>query len=200
MAWSDDLEQALIARLGNKVVFIPGWERKRRDIGWRKRKPVALMAHHTAGARTDSRNPKHPGNQKGANAGIVNFVQNHYKVPAANFTLDRDGTVYVHSAWPVWHAGRGSFRGVKPYDRLKIVDNMANDECLGVEVVSKGLKRDFTKAQKQSFGKLANACRDAAGWKGFYLRLPNHKTWAPSRKIDTRYTLLALRRWARRFP
>jgi len=99
----------------------------------------------------------------------------------------------------VWHAGRGSFKGVKPYDRLGINDNLGNDYMLGVEVVSKGFKRDFTKAQKVSLGKLANACKDAAGWKGFYRRLPNHKTWAPNRKIDSRYTLLALRRWAARY-
>jgi len=199
MAWAKTLEVALRQRLGDKVVFIDDWDKVRRKPWPRKGVPVALMVHHTAGAATSSRDPNHPGNRKGANAGIVNFVQNHYKVPAANFTLDRDGTVYVHSAWPVWHAGRGSFKGVKPYDRLGINDNLGNDYMLGVEVVSKGLKRDFTKAQKVSLGKLANACKDAAGWKGFYRRLPNHRTWAPNRKIDSRYTLLALRRWAARY-
>jgi hypothetical protein len=199
MSWAKTLEVALRQRLGDKVVFIDDWDKVRRKPWPRKGVPVALMVHHTAGAATSSRDPNHPGNRKGANAGIVNFVQNHYKVPAANFTLDRDGTVYVHSAWPVWHAGRGSFKGVKPYDRLGINDNLGNDYMLGVEVVSKGLKRDFTKAQKVSLGKLANACKDAAGWKGFYRRLPNHKTWAPNRKIDSRYTLLALRRWAARY-
>ena len=199
MTWAKVLEVALRQRLGDKVVFIDDWDKVRRKPWPRKGVPVALMVHHTAGAATSSRDPNHPGNRKGANAGIVNFVQNHYRVPAANFTLDRDGTVYVHSAWPVWHAGRGSFKGVKPYDRLGINDNLGNDYMLGVEVVSKGLKRDFTKAQKVSLGKLANACKDAAGWKGLYRRLPNHKTWAPNRKIDSRYTLLALRRWAARY-
>lgn len=196
MTFHDRLEKALQDRLGGKVVFMPGWERRRRGIGWaRRNRPIALMAHHTAGARTDSTNPRHPGNQKGANSGIVSYIQNHFKVPAANFTLDRDGTVYVHSAYPVWHAGRGSFRGVKRFERLNIPDNQANDYLAGVEIMSKGQKRDFTAAQKQNFGKLAHAVRDAAGWKGFYLRLPNHKTWAPGRKVDTRYTLKALRRW-----
>ena len=199
MAWVKTLEVALRQRLGDKVVFIDNWDIMRRKPWPRKGVPVALMVHHTAGAATDSTNPKHPGNRKGANAGVISYIQNHFKVPAANFTLDRDGTVYVHSAWPVWHAGRGSFKGVKPFDKLRVSDNLGNDYMLGVEVVSKGLKRDFTKAQKVSLGKLANACKDAAGWKGFYRRLPNHKTWAPNRKIDSRYTLLALRRWARRY-
>jgi hypothetical protein len=197
MAWAKVLEVALRQRLGDKVVFLDDWNVVRRKPWPRKGVPLALMVHHTAGAATDSTNPNHPGNKKGANAGVISYVQNHFEVPAANFTLDRDGTVYVHSAWPVWHAGRGSFKGVKPYDRLGINDNVANDFTLGVECVSKGLKRDFTKAQKQSLGKLANACKDAAGWKGFYARLPNHRTWAPNRKIDSRYSLLALRRWAR---
>ena len=199
MAWTTNLEIALRQRLGTKVVFLDDWDKVRRKPWPRKGVPLALMVHHTAGAATDSTNPKHPGNQKGANAGVISYVQNHFDVPASNFTLDRDGTVYVHSAWPVWHAGRGSFKGVKPYDRLGIADNLGNDYMLGVEVVSKGLKRDFTKAQKQSLGKLANACKDAAGWKGFFARLPNHRTWAPSRKVDSRYSLLALRRWARRY-
>lgn len=199
MRFHERLERELDRRLPGKVVFIPGWDRVRRVPWPRKGVPVALMAHHTAGASTSSRNPEHPGNQKGANDGIINFVQKHYKVPAANFTLDRDGTVYVHSSYPVWHAGKGSFNDVKRFNRLRIPRDKGNDYMLGVEVVSKGRRRDFTKAQKESFGKLANACRNAAGWKGLWMRLPNHRTWAPRRKVDTRYTLRALRRWAARY-
>lgn len=198
MTWARKLEQALTARLGDKVVFIDGWREVKRKPWPRTGVPVALMAHHTAGAATDSTSPTHPGNRKGANMGVVRFVQNAGGIPKSNFTLDRDGTVYVHNAWPVHHAGLGSFKGVKQFAGLMIPDDAGNDYMLGVEIVSKGLKRDFTKAQKDSFGLLANACREAAGWRGFYMRLPNHKTWAPSRKIDTRYTLLALRRWARK--
>lgn len=191
-------EVALRQRLGRKVVFIDGWDKVRRGR-WATGKPLALMVHHTAGAATESRDPNNPGNRKGANAGIISYIQNHFEVPAANFTLDRDGTVYVHSIWPVWHAGKGSFRGVKPYSALGIPDDRGNDYMLGVEVVSKGRKRDFTRAQKESLGRLANACQDVTGWKGFFRRLPNHRTWAPGRKVDSRYSLLALRRWARRY-
>lgn len=199
MRFDEHLESSLEKRLPGKVVYMKGWRKVRRGPWSRKGVPIALMAHHTAGAATSSRNPRNRGNQKGANDGIINFVQNHYRVPAANFTLDRDGTVYVHSAFPVWHAGKGSFNDVKRFNRLRIPRNRGNDYMLGVEIVSKGRRRDFTKAQKESFGKLANACRDATGWKGFWMRLPNHKTWAPRRKVDTRYTLKALRRWARKF-
>jgi hypothetical protein len=196
MKYAQELQTALRARLGGQVVFMPEWDKQRR-VGWRPNgEPVALMVHHTAGAATESTDPKHPGNQRGANRGVINFVQNHYEVPAANFTLDRDGTVYVHSAYPIWHAGKGSFKGVKPYQALGIPDDMGNDFMLGVEVVSKGRRRDFTAAQKRSLGKLANACKDASGWSGFKMRLPNHKTWAPARKVDSRYTLATLKRWA----
>lgn len=195
MKYARTLQNQLIKHLGPKVEFMPDWDKQRREPWKPNGKPVALMCHHTAGAATDSTNPKHPGNQKGANAGVIRYVQTHYEVPAANFTLDRDGTVYVHSAYPVWHAGKGSFKGVKPYDSFNIPDDMGNDYMLGVEVMSKGLKRDFTAAQKKSLGKLANACKDASGWKGVWKRLPNHRTWT-SRKIDTRYSLAALKRWA----
>ena len=194
-----DLKATLIAWLGvDKVVFHDGWEYKRREINWQgpDQKPVALLTHHTAGAATDSTSASHAGNQHGANDGIIRFVQNHYKVPAANFTLDRDGCVHVHSAYPVWHAGLGSFTGTSPYNRLAIPDDEGNDYMLGVEIVSKGVKTDYTAAQKRAYGALANACAQASGWKGFYLRLPNHRTWAPARKVDTRYPLLTLRLWA----
>ncbi len=199
MRFDRHLEEALDKRLPGKVVYMKGWRKVQRMDWPRKGVPIALMVHHTAGAATSSRNPNNPGNQKGANDGIINFVRNHYRVPASNFVLDRDGTVYVVTAFPCWHAGRGSFKGVKRFKRLRIPDNRGNDYMLGVEVVSKGRRRDFTKAQKESLGQLANACREAAGWKGFWMRLPNHRTWAPRRKVDSRYSLKALRRWAAKY-
>lgn len=192
------LRKALIKELGvSHVVFMRGWTIQRR-VDWqgKGKKPVALLIHHTAGAATNSTKPLHPGNQKGANNGVINYIQNHFDVPAASFTLDRDGTVYVHSAYPIWHAGLGSFRHVPPYNRLGIPDDKGNDYMLGVEVVSKGKDRDFTALQKHSLGHLAQACQSASGWKGFFMRLPNHRTWAPNRKPDSRYSLNYLKRLA----
>lgn len=200
-AYARRFKAALTACLpAGKVVFMPGWDKKHRGIGWRGSNglPSCLFAHHTAGASTSSTDPKAKGNQPGDGMGQVRFVQSHYRVPAANFTLDRDGTVYVHSIWPVWHAGKGSFRKVPRFSELGIPDHMANDYALGCEIVSKGIKRDFTAAQKWSWGYLANACRQASGWRGFYKRLPNHRTWAPTRKVDTRYELSSLLLWAKR--
>lgn len=199
MAYHDDLKRSLIAWLGkDKVVFMPGWDKKQRGIDWpsNRNRPVALVCHHTAGAATSSTNPDHPGNQRGANKGQITYVAEHFSAPASNFTLDRDGTVYVNSAYPCWHCGEGSFRGVKPFNTLGVPDDRGHDFMLGVEVVDRGSGKTFTSAVKWSLGRLANACQDASGWIGVKKRLPNHRTWAPDRKPDTRYSLASLRLWA----
>ena len=184
-------KKALIAELGDKVVFQKKWSVQRRGP-WRgyRKMPDALMLHHTAAAATESTDPRNKGNQRGANDGVIRFIQTHYEVPAANFTLDRDGTVYVHSVWPVWHAGKGSFKRKKPWDIFSIPNDMANDFCLGVEIMSKGLKKDFTAAQKKSLKALQEACGVACKWpvngRSGTARHPRHKDWT-TRKIDIRY-------------
>lgn len=202
MLFTVRLRSALLKQLGkDKVVFMPGWM-KNYTGRWEPsgHVPVALVLHHTAGAATESTNPKAPGNQRGANKGVVNFVQNHYPVPAANFTLDRDGTVYVHAANPVWHAGLGSFRNKKPWSILAVPDNKGNRWMLGVEIVSKGRKEDFTQAQKESLKALQEACGIAAKWpeekRRAMVRHPRHKDWT-ERKIDILYSQDEINRWMR---
>lgn len=193
-------KKALIAELGDKVVFQKKWSVKRRGP-WRgfKGKPDALMLHHTAAAATDSTDPRNKGNQKGANDNVIRFIQTHYEVPAANFTLDRDGTVYVHSVWPVWHAGKGSFKRKKPWDIFSCPDDMGNDFFLGVEIMSKGVKKDFTAAQKKSLKRLQEACGVACGWpvekRLATVRHPRHKDWAPTRKVDILYSQDEVNEW-----
>lgn len=201
MAYTADLKAALNREFGKAYVdFMPQWSRQRR-VPWAGpgRLPVALLLHHTAGAVTDSTSPKHAGNQKGANAGQVNFIQNHYEVPAANFTLDRDGTLYVHSAYPIWHAGLGDFRGKAPWDKLGIPADRGNDYMLGVEIVSKGAKKDFTAAQKDGVAKLLRACAEASGWEPrrgakALIRRPRHRDWT-TRKVDIRYSNDEVETW-----
>ena len=199
MSYTSEFRKHLEKRLGkSNVTFYPTWDKKVRGIGWKGTggKPVALLCHHTAGAGTTSTVPKHVGNSKTADQPQATFIQKH-AVPYANFTVGRSGHVWVHSLYPVHHAGLGTFKGT-PFARWGVPKNMGNDYMLGVECVSKGLKKDFTQREKDALGALANACRDACGWTGFKYRLPNHKTWAPTRKIDTRYTLSTLRAWALR--
>jgi len=193
------LERQLKKHLPGRVTFFNDW-RKERTGRWLgpNHLPVALMLHHTAGARTDSTSPSHAGNLPGANRGIVNYVQSSARVPLANFTLDRDGTVYVHSAYPVWHAGLGTFRNKKPWDLFSIPQNQANRYVLGVEIVSKGLKKDFTKAQIRSLKDLQAACGVAARWpkeKRFAtIRHPRHRDWT-ERKVDIVYSQDEVNEW-----
>lgn len=197
MSFSNHLKAALDSRLKNRVRYLRGWTNDYTG-GWKGPGglPVGLVLHHTAGAATDSTDPKNPGNKTGANNGVVNFVQNHFRVPAANFTLDRDGTVYVHAANPVWHAGEGTFVGKPPWSSFGIPRNDANRWMLGVEVVSKGRKKDYTAAQIDSLVALARACRDAADWNHTGTKyLPRHKDWAGRRKIDILYENSEVQGW-----
>jgi hypothetical protein len=197
MSFSNRLKKALDARLNGRVRYMRNWTNMYTGP-WKGPGgvPVALVLHHTAGAATDSTDPKHPGNQRGANNGVVNFVQSKYKVPAANFTLDRDGTVYVHAANPVWHAGEGTFVGKEPWAAFGIPRNDGNRWMLGVEIVSKGRKKDFTKAQIDSLIALINACRDAGNWSHTGTKyLPRHRDWAGPRKVDIVYDNREVQRW-----
>jgi hypothetical protein len=181
MTYAQDLRAALLNQLGKDwVVFMPRWDVQRRCAWQGKRNvPSALMLHHTAACN---------GNAPGANSSIINYIQNHYEVPAANCTLDRDGRVFLHSAHPIWHAGLGTFKGKAPWSSLGIRADTANDHVAGVEIMSKGLKRDFTVAQEDSLVFLLRAWRDASHWDNIgLLRRPQHKSWT-TRKIDTRYT------------
>lgn len=201
MTYADDLKKSLLGRFHPSwLVFMPKWNVQRR-CDWRGKGevPNALLLHHTAAAATSSTNPNAPGNKKGANVNVIRFIQTHYEVPAANFTLDRDGTVYVHSAYPVWHAGMGTFKGKKPWEALGITADMGNDYMLGVEIMSKGLVKDFTEAQKDSLGYLLSACADASGWVAptgwkSLIRRPQHKDWT-TRKVDLKYTNAEVASW-----
>lgn len=194
------LKRNLRKQLGRKnVKFMRGWKTNYTGpwlgVG---RLPVALVLHHTAGAATSSTDPNHPGNQKGANMGVVRFVQSHYRVPAANFTLDRDGSLYVHAANPIWHAGLGSFAGKSPWNVLGVRTNQGNRYMLGVEVVSKGLKKDFTDAQIKALKGLQEACGEAARWperkRRAKVRRPRHADWT-KRKVDILYSHDEIDRW-----
>ena len=203
MAFHDKLKAALIAEFGaKKVVFMPKWDVQRR-CAWQGpgRVPNALLLHHTAAAATTLTSPKAAGNQRGANKNVITYIQTHYEVPAANFTLDRDGTVYVHSAYCVWHAGMGTFKGKAPWSSLGIPADQGNDYMLGVEIMSKGLKKDFTAAQEAGVGALLRASATASKWvapKGpkALVRRPQHKDWT-ARKIDLQYTNAEVAAWLR---
>ena len=195
MKFDDLLKRELAKYAPGRVKYVKGW-RTRNTGQWRVTTngrtknigvPKMVIHHHTAGAATESTNPEHKGNQPGANNGVVQYcVAKNNSVPYCNAVVDRDGTIYITAAYPVWHAGRGSFKGTE-WARHGIDDDTANTSTFGVEVVSRGRKRDFTRQQKIALRRLDCALRAAAGWKGFKYRIANHKDWAPTRKVDTKY-------------
>lgn len=200
MAYHDELKAALQHRLGSKVRFYNGWTTKHRG-DWRGagHKPVGLVLHHTGGAATDSTDPAHRGNQQGANNGQVRFVSHHpsYGVPCSQFCLDRDGTVYVLTAYPTLHSGAGSFRGKAPWNQLKVPDDQAHYFLAGVEIVSKGVKKDYTAAQQKSLALLIQALSDGvADWHPLWEKnRPRHKDWAGARKVDIKYSNAEVKAW-----
>lgn len=188
MSFDKDLRAALTKYAPGQVKYVSGW--KKRNTGkWRSKSgvPVMVIEHHTAGAATESVNPDHKGNQPGANNGVVKYCEaRNNSVPYCNAVVDRDGTIWILAAGPVWHAGMGSFDGTR-WDHLQIPDNGANGYTFGVEIISKGRKQDYTAKQITAIRRLNCALREACGWKGFKYRIANHKDWAPKRKIDTKY-------------
>lgn len=196
MKFDDTLKRALTTFMpAGSVTYMKGWRSNYTGVWKPAGKPVALLLHHTASCATQSKSAKAPGNKKGANNGTINYIQNHYPVPAANFTLDRDGTLYVHAANPVWHAGMGSFKGKKPWASLDIPDDSGNRYMLGVEIMSQGKIKDFTEAQEIALVCLIDACSVAGGWNSLWLKnRPRHKDWT-TRKIDILYTNSEVKDW-----
>jgi len=189
MAFDDDLKAALRKHFPKEQVkFAKGW--RTRGDNWQtpNGRPVASMHHHTAGAATSSTDPAAKGNQTGDNAGVVNWCiapgQSH---GWCNAVCDRDGTIYIVGAKAQWHAGLGTVSG-SHWSSLPVKQNMGNVAFFGTEIVSKGTKKDLTKAQKKAMAKLNVALREACGWNGFKYRILNHKDYAPARKNDTLYS------------
>lgn len=203
MSWPTELRRALDDQLGGRVTYWRGWDKQL--IGpWRTRtgRPAALLLHHTAGASTSSTSASDPGNKRGANAGVVRYVAKHptFGIPCSSFCLDRDGRLYVMTAWPTYHAGLGDFAGSR-WNALGINRNDGNRTLLGVEIVSKGARDDLTDAQWRSLAALARACSTAARWHDTSpIRLPRHRDYAPDRKVDVRAEHARIQAMLRKYP
>ena len=190
--------------LGNKIVFNKRWNQTFKPSQWAKGKPFGLITHHTAGAATSSTDPKAKGNQKGDNAGQIKFVENHpdFGSPASQFTLDRDGTVYVNCLGPTYHAGKSdpsNWKGSKWQKDSKCGTDAGNSYYMGVETVDKGQSKTFTEAQKESMGRLINVLADIFDWDDLELAHLNHKTYAGPRKVDTKYTDEEIHGWVQKY-
>ena len=183
---AEDFKRVIDERVG-KVNWRGGWQRTWHGMDkWAQGKPVALMLHHTGGASTSSKDPNDAGNQCHADEGQARYVWRHPKFdsPASQFTLRRCGQLDINAYLPCYHAGLGDFKGTE-WAALNIPKDAANRHLMGVEIVSRGLDDDITDAQWATLSDLAHALQELAGWEDTStLRLPRHKDWAPTRKVD----------------
>jgi hypothetical protein len=192
--FADDLKRALDKYLPGQVRYVSDWRTRGDSWDTPNGRPLAHLHHHTAGAATDSTDPKHKGNQPGANDGVIAFCINRHGGKGlpnthgfCNAILDRDGTVVIVGALAQWHAGLGDFTGTR-WAKLGVQRNRGNRQLFGTEIISKGMKKDLTAAQKRTAPLLTLALKEACGWPGVTYRTPNHKDYARGRKSDTRYS------------
>lgn len=125
--------------------------------------PKYVILHHTAGLNS------------------LNYIESgttYAPVPAANFLINKDGTVEVISSYKTYHAGLGG-----PYK--DVPKNDMNSYSFGIEVESLGRVQDFTDAQTYALAALTRGLLDAMDEP--YTNALNHKTWSSTGKVDTRY-------------
>jgi len=131
-----------------------------------------VMLHHTAIPASADR--------RGGTS--LNFIKNDAgqwaPVRRANLLIDREGVVWIMSAFVAYHAGAGG-----PY--LDVPADMMNLRSVGIEVESPGLTRDFTRAQKRAVTRVSAAFLSEMD--SPLNHVLNHRTWRRS-KVDTLYS------------
>lgn len=171
---------AAVKRSGVKYELCEGWDdpAHQADGIWA---PAYVIQHHTAN-----------GGAAGNNPSLAWCVRGTYPpVRNCHFLIGRDGTVFVVYAYKAYHAGKG---GPGHWgDGPAVQADSMNGRAFGIEVESQGMTAattatdGFTDAQWASLAALNAALLDLLGAVGEG-RIINHKTWAPTRKVDTRFT------------
>lgn len=162
-----------VKRSGVKYHLVAGWDNPNIAASgtWN---PVGVLEHHTAG--TDS---------------LAYVVKNKfYPIRACHFLVSRDGTVHVVYSLKCYHAGLG---GPTKVGNVTVPKDQGNGHFYGIEIESLGKSTTYTPAgdgitpaQQVAVGKLTAALLNM-------MNVPtsavmNHKTYAPTRKVDTRFT------------
>lgn len=155
-----------LARFGLRVELVPGWQTR----GSSSFAPGGVTCHWTAGPRGTTGRPS---------LNICTNGRPGIPGPLCNLYLARDGTCVVVAAGRANHAGVGGFRGL-----------VGNSAVYGIEAESGG-DGDWTPAQREAYPRLVAAllsglARDASWAHG-------HHEWAPTRKIDVRDLMPAIR-------
>jgi len=109
----------VLGAAGLKVALVPGWEsRGHGEMG----RVLGVICHHTAGPRQ--------GNMPSLDT-LVNG-RSDLAGPLAQLGLGRDGTYYVVAAGLCWHAGNGTWQGIRT----------GNSSFIGIEAENTGRAND----------------------------------------------------------
>lgn len=154
---------------GLRVVEIPGWEtRGQGDVG----KIQLIMGHHTAEKIDADMQP---------NLRVLTEGREGLRGLLAQLGLGQDGTYYMIGAGLAYHAGAGSWKGIVS----------GNAHSIGIEAENNGLGEPWPAVQMDAY---ARGCAAMAN----HLKLGvdfviGHKEWAPQRKIDPTFDMIAFR-------
>lgn len=126
--------------------------------------PEKVLLHHTAGTNS------------------LGILMNTAWPPvrAANFLIDRDGTVHVLTAFTAYHAGNGG-------PKWGIAQDRGNQALWGIEIEDLGQgktmsDKEIDSAAHLTAGLLSGMGTDDVG------DVVQHKAWSNTGKVDTRYT------------
>lgn len=165
LIWLPDVLKAA----GLKVALEDGWEdRGRGDVGH----IFGVLCHHTA-TQSDGNMPTLKTLIKG---------RSDLAGPLAQLGLARDGTYFVIAAGKCNHAGKGIWKGVVN----------GNTNFIGIEAENTGLKSDpWPEVQMDAYRRGVAAILKHIGRGAEFCA--GHKDYAPGRKIDPDFDMVAFR-------
>lgn len=158
---------------GLEVEEVAGWQsRGHGDVG----NIIGTVCHHTADGLTgDFPSLK-----------TVTRGRPGLSGPLCNYGLGRSGKVYVVAAGCAWHAGKGSWKGVRD----------GNHHFIGIEAENTGYEHGpraepWSDTMLDAYARLCAAIMD-------HIKQPvtqciGHKEWAPKRKVDPTFDMNSFR-------
>lgn len=166
----------VLKNAGLKVEEVPGWQwRGHGEMGTLQ----GVILHHTSGSSQ--------GNMPSLDTVIRG--RSDLRGPLCNLALGRDGTYYVVAAGKAWHAGLGSFNGIRD----------GNKHFIGIEAENTG----YTKGQRAEMWPKAQYDAYVTGVSALLRNINapvkmaiGHKEWAqpPGRKVDPTFNMVEFRK------
>lgn len=169
LTWLADVARSA----GLQVEEVPNWQtRGHGDVG----NMIGIVCHHTADGPTGD----FPSLE------TVTRGRPGLSGPLCNYGLGRSGKVYVVAAGCAWHAGSGSWKGVRD----------GNHHFIGIEAENTGYihgprAEAWSEVQVDAYARLCAAILD-------HIKQPvsqciGHKEWAPKRKVDPTFDMAPFR-------